>query len=231
VPGNLAGGLALRAAGRAAVRLDVGYFLTGSAGMSSGTSATAGLVVQQQSHVLRGGRLVLRPFGREVRAFSDGGRSREGALFGGTEPLALPRVAPQLREVRVFLGGLGAPARLVRAGSYLVPLALRVPGVPGLLGAPGRRSLQRTGAGPDEAARSRSGSLVVAVAADAGGRELATVRLRGVDPYDLTGRLMAGAAQRLAGGGVESRGALGPVDAFGLDALEAMAADAGLHRA
>src|SRR5215218_4661178 len=40
VPGNLAGGLALERAGELATRVDVGYFLTGSASMSGGTRAS-----------------------------------------------------------------------------------------------------------------------------------------------------------------------------------------------
>jgi hypothetical protein len=71
----------------------------------------------------------------------------------------------------------------------------------------------------------------VAVAADDAGRELAAVRLRGPDPYTLTARLLAWGAGRAAGHGLASTGALGPVDAFGLAALQAGAAAAGLERA
>jgi len=68
----------------------------------------------------------------------------------------------------------------------------------------------------------------VASAADAAGRELARVELRGPDPYTLTARLLAWGAQRAASHGVTGTGALGPVDAFGLQALERGAAAAGL---
>jgi hypothetical protein len=71
----------------------------------------------------------------------------------------------------------------------------------------------------------------VAVAADAQGRELAQVRLRGPDPYTLTARLLAWGAGRAAGHGLAGTGALGPVDAFGLETLQAGAAAAGLVRA
>ena len=40
VPGNLAGGLALDRAGQDAVRVDIGYFISGKAGMSGGTMAS-----------------------------------------------------------------------------------------------------------------------------------------------------------------------------------------------
>jgi hypothetical protein len=110
------------------------------------------------------------------------------------------------------------------------PLA-RLPGAGALARAVTGPLARQTGRGPDEAARRGGGSLVVAVAADDGGRELATVRLHGPDPYTLTARLLAWGAGRAAGHGLASTGALGPVDAFGLAALQAGAAAAGLERA
>jgi hypothetical protein len=73
-------------------------------------------------------------------------------------------------------------------------------------------------------------SLVVAIAADDHGRELTRVHLQGPDPYTLTARLLAWAAIRAARGALNGTGALGPVDAFGLEALQAGAATAGLDR-
>jgi hypothetical protein len=73
-------------------------------------------------------------------------------------------------------------------------------------------------------------SDVVAVAGDANGTMLAAVRLSGGDPYSFTAPLLAWAAGRAAAGGVRPAGALGPVEAFGLDALEAACASAGFHR-
>jgi hypothetical protein len=70
----------------------------------------------------------------------------------------------------------------------------------------------------------------VAEAADERGRPLARVHLRGPDPYTLTARLLAWGARRAASHGLAATGALGPVDAFGLDALQAGAAEAGLER-
>ena len=55
---------------------------------------------------------------------------------------------------------------------------------------------------------------MVAVAADAGGRELAAIRLTGADPYSFTGLILAWAAAKAAADGVGPAGALGPVEAF-----------------
>ena len=55
-------------------------------------------------------------------------------------------------------------------------------------------------------------------------------RLPGINGYDLTARFLAWGAQTAARGGLQRTGALGPVDGFGLDALEAGCAEAGLAR-
>ena len=79
--------------------------------------------------------------------------------------------------------------------------------------------------------RARARSHIVAIASDAAGAPLATVRLTGANPYDFTGEMLAWGAMRVAGGGLRGAGALGPVDGFGLDELEAGVAQAGITRA
>ena len=58
---------------------------------------------------------------------------------------------------------------------------------------------------------------------------LGEVHLSGVDPYDFTARFLAWSAVR-ALEGVYGTGALGPVEAFGLEALQAGCAEAGIVR-
>jgi hypothetical protein len=53
------------------------------------------------------------------------------------------------------------------------------------------------------------------------------VRLDGPDGYDFTARILAWGAMRAAGGAVRGVGALGPVQAFGLDELLDGVRDAG----
>jgi hypothetical protein len=84
--------------------------------------------------------------------------------------------------------------------------------------------------GPDAAARAKIRSIIVAEAHDPAGTLLARVRLEGINFYDFTGRILAWGAQTAAAGGLQRTGALGPVDGFGLDALEAGCAEAGLAR-
>jgi short subunit dehydrogenase-like uncharacterized protein len=224
VPGNVAGALALRAAGPDARRVDVGYFLTGLAKMSSGTRASmlGGGVVPHYTY--RYGRLFPEPAMRRIGRFDCDGRTLRGGSVGATEQFTLPRYAPQLQEVGVYLGWLGPAVWAALGLSYFPPAVRR------LLGAVADRSPTATGLGPDPDERSRGGSRILAVARDRSGRPLASARIEGVDAYTLTGNLLAWAALRLAAGEVSGTGALGPVDAFGLDAVEGACRDAGLVR-
>ncbi len=227
VPGNLAAGLALAAAGSAATKVAIGYFFDGDAKMSSGTAATAAGGLLDPAHALIGGRLVQRPMGRKLQTFVDRGTRRPAVLYGSTESLALPRTFPQLTEVENYLGWFGKASYAALPGSYLMPV---------LKLAPVRHRLQKradsiarvTGKGPGEASRRRQRSVAIAVARDAAGRQLTSVRVEGPNGYDLTAGLMAWAADELAHGRVQASGALGPVDAFGLDRLTAGCRSVGL---
>ena len=210
VPGNLAGALALAEAS-AATKVTVGYFATGPGGFSSGTRASGAGA-------------------RRVRSFRIGGRDRLGVSYSGSEHYALPRLAPGLREVDVYLGWFGRRSRAVQAFSAVGATLSRLPGARPLTRAATGPLSRRTGQGPTEATRRAGRSLVVAIAADDQGREVARVQLQGPDPYTLTGRLLAWGATHAARSGLPGTGALGPVDAFGLAALQAGAATAGLER-
>jgi short subunit dehydrogenase-like uncharacterized protein len=226
VPGNLAGALALRDAGGRATRVDVGYYITGRAAMSSGTRASAPGVALARSFAWRGGQLVDDRPARRMREFTVRGRARPGVSIGGSEHFALPRAAPGLREVNVYLGWFGPLSR----GLQGVSLLAAVPGVRPALEAVSGQLVRGTGAGPDAAARAGSSSHVQAVAYDARDQQVGHAVLEGPNGYDLTGRFLAWGAERAASGGLKGTGALGPVDGFGLEELEAGCAAAGLRR-
>jgi short subunit dehydrogenase-like uncharacterized protein len=82
--------------------------------------------------------------------------------------------------------------------------------------------------GPDAETRARSTSHIVGIAYDAGGRQLSEVHVSGIDPYTFTGRILAWGAERAAAGALQGTGALGPVDAFGLDELRRGCSEAGM---
>jgi short subunit dehydrogenase-like uncharacterized protein len=229
VPGNLAGALALREA-RDAVRVDVGYFITGRAGMSGGTRASAIEALLAPSYGWRDGRLVTERGAARMRHFDVEGRPRPAISVGTSEAFALPRVHPDLREVNVYLGWFGGAARPMTLMSPGLDLVRRVPVLGDLPRTLGRQLVKGSSGGPDAAERAGSGSYVTAAAYAANGAQLAEVALSGVNGYDFTARILAWGAQRAAETGLNGVGALGPVDAFGLDELESGAAEAGISR-
>jgi short subunit dehydrogenase-like uncharacterized protein len=233
VPGNLAGGLALREAGERATRLEIGYFATGSPGpgaASGGTRATLAEGLLDPSYAYRGGRLVAEPFARRVRSFDLGGRSASAVSVGATEQLALPRLHRGLRDVDVFLGWAGPLSRAVQAMSAAGALVAQVPGARDAIRRLVRPLVPGSSGGPDAEARARVGTLVVAEAFDDRGTRLSSVRLGGVNPYDFTAAILAWGAETAAAGGLQGAGALGPVDGFGLEALVRGCAEAGISR-
>jgi short subunit dehydrogenase-like uncharacterized protein len=231
VPGALAGALALEQAGADGVRVDVGYFtLGGSPGMvSRGTAASAIGAVLEPMFAFRGGELHTVRAGERRRSFRVAGRRREGISIGGAEHLTLPPAYSRLDEVNVFLGVADGTALGLQAMGAAAASVLRLPGVRWALQIGGRQlaaMLPAPAPGTPADARSR----IVAVASDGAGRALSEVHLGGVDGYAFTAGFLAWAARRAAHAGIDGVGALGPLEAFGLEALERGCAEAGIGR-
>jgi short subunit dehydrogenase-like uncharacterized protein len=228
VPGNLAGALATQRAGDAATRVDIGYFVGGEGGgWSGGTVASGAGVVTEPGYAWRDGRLRTERQARRVRSFELAGRRRKAFSLAGSEHLALPRFAPQLREVNVYLGWFGHFSRAIQVGSAVGSLTFRLPGSRRLAGA-AASLFARSATGPDAEERARSVSEVVALAYDAEGTPLAEVHIMGVNVYTFTGEILAWGAVQAANGALNGSGALGPVDAFGLERLRSGCEEAGL---
>jgi short subunit dehydrogenase-like uncharacterized protein len=230
VPGNLAGAEALARAGDAAVRVDVGYYVTGSGlgGMSGGTRSSAVGVVGTPAFAWRDGRVVSERPARRLRSFPVNGKQRQAFSIGGSEHFALPRTAPQLREVNVYLGWFGAMSPAMQATSAITSVALKIPGARALLDIAAAKLVKGSTGGPSQEDRDAGGSYVVGQAYDAAGDQLSEARVTGIDGYTFTGRILALGAIRAAEGTLQGTGALGPVDGFGLGALRAGCAQAGL---
>ncbi|HEY6422954.1 MAG TPA: saccharopine dehydrogenase [Pseudonocardiaceae bacterium] len=234
VPGNLAGALALRRAGGAVHRVEVGYFITGvgrAQVFSRGTFASLVAVASELAFTWRDG-IRAEPTGARMRTFPAGGRDRPALTIGSTEHYALPRLAgPQgLHEVDVYLGWFGPATRALHLSSRITPVLLQLPGARSLVSRIGEFAMQRVAEEPDPLALARVTSHFVGAAYDESGLMLAQVQLVAGEPYQLTADLLAWGAQRAAEHGVSGPGALGPAEAFGLDALAAGAAELGLHR-
>jgi short subunit dehydrogenase-like uncharacterized protein len=103
-----------------------------------------------------------------------------------------------------------------------------IPGVRGGLANLTARTVKGSTGGPDADERARTRALIVAQAFDASGVQLSEVRLEGDNMYTFTAAVLAWGAQTTASGGLRGTGALGPVDGFGLEALTAGVAEAGI---
>jgi hypothetical protein len=235
VPGNLAAALALREAGPRARRVRVGYFLTGTRGrglraglreMSGGSRATFASMALDRGFAYRDGRLVDERGSARVGSFEIDGRVRRGVSFGTSEALSLPRVHPSLTDVEVYFGWFDRASGAIRAGALALAALAAVPGVRGAARATAGFGVRGAGEAP---AGGGSGSLFVAEALD-GDERLARVVLEGINGYEFTGNVLAWAAREVAAGGVAGSGALGPVEAFAIDALERGVAEAGIAR-
>jgi len=233
VPGNLTGALALREAGDGATAVRIGYFFRGKAGSDSasgGTKASAMGVFLDPQYRWHDGRIADERSSSRVRSFEVGGRSRPAVASGSSEAFALPRIHPGLRDVDVYLGWFGGATKTMAFASRGMSAFLRIPGARSAAHAAVDRFVKGSTGGPSPEHRADTGSEIVAEALAADGEVLATARVGGVNGYTFTGAMIAWAAERAAAGGLQGVGALGPVDGFGLDALEQGVAEAGIRR-
>ncbi|MFC6083420.1 saccharopine dehydrogenase family protein [Sphaerisporangium aureirubrum] len=228
VPGNVAAALALKKAGDDAVRVDIGYFVQGNIARraSTGTRASALGAILEPMYSFRDGR-ILHQHGR-TRVFLVNGRRRHGLSIGALEHFALPRTHSGLREVNVYMGWLGGLTRVAGVVARATPYVAAIPGAKRVTEAVADRVI-RSADRDGTPAVSGLATLVVAEAYDRDGTRLSAVELSGGDPYDVTARILAWGAVTAAADGVAGPGAVGPVEAFGLERLVRGCADAGLH--
>jgi short subunit dehydrogenase-like uncharacterized protein len=233
VPGNLAAALALAEAGTRAHRVDIGYSLSGTSGQafSRGTFESLIGVLFEPGFAFRGGRLADEPAGRRMWRFDVGGRPRRGLSVGGSEHLTLPGLAPTLHDVAVHLDWFGPMTRPAHLLAPLSGLAGRLPGAgraaQRLADVVGRRMAEA----PSDETVAKARTHTVAEVRDAAGTRVARAQLDGPEAYGFTAAMLAWGATRAAEQGVRGTGALGPVQAFGLESLTAGAAETGLVRA
>ena len=228
VPGSLAGSLALEKAGADAVSLDVAYFVS-NFGTSGGTRASIAGMMLEEGFAFRDGALRPDRAGSRVERFAVHGRALTAVSIPGAEHLALPPSYAGLRDVGVFLGAPPSMARGMAASTLLSAPVRRVAPLKRVALELAARAVKGSTGGPSAEDRAKASVNVVANARSAQGDLLATVTLVGPDPYDYTADILAWGAMAAASGGLQGVGGLGPIGAFGLDALADGCAQAGLR--
>jgi len=234
IPGNCAAGLALQAAGSKAVRVDIGYFSKkngriASLDVSQGTQASLRLAMVYPIKVWRSGKLVLETGGIHVRDFDIDHAAHPALSVSCTEHFSLPRIYPELNEINTYLGWFGKHTRWMQRAARMQSYLSIVPGYS--LMAKWMFSLlpRSNGIGPDAEQRKDNISHIVAEAFSAQGDLLSRREMVGVDGYTFTSKFIAWAAEKAIQGKVAKTGAVGPVEAFGLDALNEGCKEAGLE--
>jgi short subunit dehydrogenase-like uncharacterized protein len=229
VPGNLAGTIALRRChelGVPATRIEIGYFIHGAFGISSGTKASAAAMLLEPSFAYHQGRLQTARTAKSVRTFVIQGKPRDALSIGGSEHFTLPRQDRHLTTVDVYLGWAGRMTKAAQSGSAALHALSYIPGA-----STGLKSLTRrfapTGQGPNSTDRAKSVSVAVA-RAFRGDDLLTEVLVEGPSPYDLTAELLAWGADLLHQGRCVAAGAVGPAMAFGSGTFVAGCAELGL---
>ena len=211
--------------------MDVGHFVTGGGKgqpFSRGTVRSIAGLVLEPLYTWRDGELRTEPAGARMRTFDVAGRPRPAVTIGASEQFALPRLAPGLRTVDVYLGWFGPASGPVHASARVSRGLAAVPGLRRAVGGLAGLVAGRTAAAPSAEALAGARTHVVAEVFDADGVLLARTRLTGPDAYTVTAGLLAWGAGRAAERGVRGTGALDAVAAFGLDELAAGAAAAGV---
>jgi len=228
VPGNLAAAIALDRAGSDAVAVDVGYFFKGGFGSSGGTRASLVGALLEPGHEWKAGAIHSTAGATKERSFRTTAGQRTGLGIGASEHFTLPRIAPNVRDVGVYLGWFGNNTAPARYGSAAISAVTKIPGAKSLISGGLSKLVKGSTGGPNAEERAGSRSLVVAEALAANGSVINRVELEGPNGYDLTASFLTWAASQLSTQEPLVLGSLGPTEPFGLRALIDGCAQSGL---
>ncbi len=219
-PGNLAAALLLDRLAETPHRIDVGYLVTGPYTPSSGSVGTVGAMLLDPSFGYHDGNLVSQRPGAHVRSFPVHGELQDALSIGGTEQFTVPRLAPAVKDVNVYVGWTGRWSRAASAAGIVASNARSVPGVGSAMSIVMRAALGgASNNGPAAHQRRKCRSVIIAEGYNESGEQLGRVTLDGPNPYDLTAALLSWSARMLARRAEKAVGSLGPIGAFGLDAF------------
>ncbi len=233
VPGNCAAGLLLEAAGAKGARVDIGYYSKfngriGSLQTSQGTQSSLRLAMVVPIKVWRSGKLVQETGGIRVRRFEVDGMDHPGLTISGTEHFSLPRIYPDLEDINTYLGWFAKRTYFMQRAAQMQSWLLKIPGYRAVATLVLSVLPESKGRGPNAEQREMNTSHIIGEAFGAGGEMLSRVELVGVDGYTFTARFIAWAAEMAVSGKISKTGAIGPVEAFGLDALRGGCEQSGL---
>lgn len=233
IPGNCAAGLALNAVGKRATRVDIGYFSKSKGeisplDMSQGTVKSLMMSMVTPIKVWTSGEYKIKTSGTKVRRFNLGGLKGLGLSISSTEQFSLPKIYSHLRDINTYLGWFGKLTRAMQLGAIVQSVLNKIPGYIFLASYLLSRLPESKGNGPNAELRKLHETHVVAEVFDDNGTLISRADLVGIDGYTFTARFIAWAAHTVLNDGLLKNGAIGPIQAFGIDKLKEGCEQSGL---
>lgn len=229
VPGQLAAGKLMQDYGDEVETLNVTYSTADGriANLTTGTLSSFCTGISEQGIFYNDGQWRQGYIGGSTHQITAGDKKIKGIAVPASECLELPRIYPDLKNVNVYLAWFGAFGGAMSLLNRLQHQLFKIPGYRSLLNSIGQRVPVPRRTSPSITAKNEGPSLIVAEAYNSGGELLGTRTIDGHNMYYYTGEIMAWMASQIQKGEIKEFGVVGPVRAFGLDALEQAHAEIG----
>ena len=222
VPGQLAAAKLMQEFGDQVTALNVTYSTAdgGMANLSSGTLSSFLSAISESGTFYNDGQWQERNLGAKVHQITAGGKKVKAISVPASECYELPRIYPDLKDVNVYLAWFGSLGGVISLFNRLQHQLFKIPGYRPLMRSIATRIPVPKRTLPSITAKNEGKSLIVAEAYNSKGELLKKHYLNGHNMYYYTGEIMAWLAARIQAGQINEFGVVGPVRAFGLDALE-----------
>ncbi len=232
VPGNCLASSLIDRIGKEVLNIEIGYFVTATGidrkALSDGTLLSLLRTSLEPGITWTNGAVLEEYVAQHFKKFQIGDTLNSSFSICGSEHFTLPKIYPQIMNIKTYLGWFGAFSYLFTMLSKLNLLLFKVPGFKSLRQRLSANVLHSKKNGPDAERRASTGSHIIAYAYDVNGHELAKSELIGVNGYTFTANILAWAADQARQGNINGVGALGPVEAFGLKKLQSGCEESGL---
>ncbi len=231
VPGQCVAALAIEKSGPTANRVDVGYYGVGETlvKLSGGTIESSFHIMTEPALFWQFGQLQTDYGGTKLRHFTIRGKKRPAISVSSSETFFLPRSYPQLIHVNVYLGWFGRLSYALSQFAKLSKVIYKIPGLQKLAKKLLPYAYKSKGEGPNENERATNDSQIIATTYNSDNDELDTVVLDGVNGYTFTANMLAWVCQQFLHGKQQAVGAIGPIEAFGVEAVLQGCEESGLN--
>ncbi|WP_159931239.1 saccharopine dehydrogenase NADP-binding domain-containing protein [Oceanicoccus sp. KOV_DT_Chl] len=229
VPGQLVGAKLAQELGAEVATLNISYAQPngGIVRLSAGTKSSLVKGLFERGTFYNNKQWREDFLGEKTHSIVAGDNKIKVISVSGSECFELPRMYPTLDNVNVYLGWFGPLGGLVSCISRLQQKLLKIPGYLKMMQALAAR-VQFPAINVEKiTAKDEGGSLVVAEAFDSNGKLIKQCTLSGHNMYYYTGEIMAWIVSKIQRGEIKACGVVGPVRAFGLEALEQAHIDIG----